>query len=206
MLPFFALHSAVHHWILNARAPFYQAFDTFTKHCWVARMTALATQVLVLPISGFMGAETFCMNVLGMYILHDMVHCAFYERNRMTWIHHIVTFAGYIYSFWATPDVFHRMVIGVLILESTSPFIQLCWLANKSKNTANRWFPVLAGWTLAFYFAVRCLYFPYYIVYSTPMVMWPLGAIFTIMNWIWMHQLVGYARAVLRNSGIERLE
>ena len=206
IFPYFALHSLAHHLLMDAYVPIYRSFDTFTKHCWIGRATALATQLIVLPVSWLIGAEQFCMNTLGMYILHDMIHCAMYERDRMTWIHHIATFAGYLYSFWAPPDLFHSMTVATLLLESTSPFIQMCWFTNKSKNGGRWWFPILAGWTLFFYAVVRCFYFPYYVFWYMPPFMWVLGAIFTTLNWIWMYQLVGYARAVVKKSGTERLE
>jgi hypothetical protein len=205
-LPYFTFHTLLQHTLWNAYAPFYQGFDWYTKNCWVARSTALVTQLIVLPASAFFGAETLCMHLLGMYILNDSLHCLLYEPDLMTWIHHVATFGGYLYTFWAPPDVIHLMMVGTLILESTAPWIQVCWFANKAGLTGKAWFPYLAGWTLVYYAAARCLYFPYFIVTQTPLLMWPLGFFFTTLNWIWFSKLVRYAQRLLKKDGDDRLE
>lgn len=195
-LPYFTLHTLAQH-TLWSYAPFYQSFPSYTKHSWSSRMTSLVTQLIVLPASAFFGAETFCLHALGMYILNDMAHCLLYEPDLMTWIHHVGTFGGYLYTYWAPPETLHAMMVGTLILESTAPWIHLCWFANKAGLTGRPWFPYLAGWTIVYYAAARCLYFPYYIVAQTPLIMWPLGFFFTTLNWIWLTKLVAYARALL---------
>jgi hypothetical protein len=205
-LPYFTLHTLGQYTLWNHYVPFFRSFDSYTKNSWAGRATSLMIQAIVLPTSAFFGAETFCLNALGMYILNDMFHCALYEPDIMTWIHHVATFGGYLYTFWATPHIVHLMMVGTLILESTAPFVQLCWFANKAGLAKKAWFPYLAGWTLVYYLLARCLYFPYFVFWYTPSMVWPLGALFTVLNWIWFYKLVGYALALLRKAGAARLE
>jgi len=206
-LPYFTLHGLAHHTLMNAYVPFYQNFDTFTKHAWIGRTTALTTQLFVLPLTAFLAPEdSICIHALGLYILHDMLHCALYDYDKMTWIHHFVTFSGYIFTFWLPPETVHTMMVGTVFLELTSVFVQLCWLFNKAGLSGEWWYKFLAMWTLGFYGCVRCIYFPYYTLRYAPKNLWPLGLAFTILNWKWMGQLIRYAQKVLRKSGTERLE
>jgi hypothetical protein len=204
--PLLALHTAAHYAYMNAYVPFYQAFDRTTKHCWAARATALAVQAVVLPVASIWGAHEFCLHVLGMYILTDSIHLAMYDRDPMTWIHHVVTFLSYSATFFVDPDTVYVMMIGTMILEWTSPWIQLCWFANKSGLARRWWFFHLSGFTVLNYFAVRCVGFPYYIITYTPKLLWPSGFFFTVLNWVWLVQLVGYAKAVNKKAGEVRLE
>ena len=191
---------------METYVPFYRAFDCYTKHCWVGRATALVTQLIVLPLSTAFGFDTFCMHTLGMYILHDSLHCALYEKDAMTWIHHVATLGGYMYIFWAPADIVHLMVVATMLLESTSPLIQVCWFVNKSGYSGAKWFPYLAGATLLMYLVVRCIYFPYFVFLHLPGYSKLLGAVFTALNWMWFYKLIGYAQNVLKKSGSARLE
>ena len=206
ILPLYALHGLVHHSIMEVSAPFYQAFDTFTKHSWVGRATAFVTQVAVLPLMAYFGQSAY-HHVLAMYILNDSLHMSLYlQHDKLSWLHHVVCLVGYGVSFFVSKEVEVLMVTGTLILELTSPLIHLCWFANKAGYSGAGWFPFLAGATLLNYFAVRCIWFPYFVLSSLPKTLWVFGFILSGLNMIWFYQLIGYAAAVLRKSGTTRLE
>ena len=206
ILPLYSLHGLFQHYVMEAVAPFYQAFDTFTKHAWVGRATSIVTQVVVLPLMLYFGQSAY-HHVLAMYILNDTLHMAIYLRQDvLSWIHHVVCLIGYGVSFFVTPEVLYLMNMGTLILELTSPLIHLCWFANKAGYSGAWWFRYLAGLTILNYFVIRCVWFPYFVFTSIPKHLWFFGGVLTVLNCIWMAQLIGYARAVLRKSGGERLE
>lgn len=186
--------------------PFYRAFDPYTRNSWAGRMTAVVTQAVVLPVTAYFGGETACLHALGAYIANDMLHCSVYEPDRMNWLHHLVTFGGYVYAVWIAPELAYALVACSLLLETTAPWIHLCWFANKAGYASRPWFPYLAGWTILVYGAMRCLYFPWYVWTTVPPTLLPLGAFFTGLNWIWFVKLIGYARAVLKKAGGSRLE
>lgn len=191
-----SVHSLVHHTFMNAFVPMYQAFDTYTKHCWTGRATSLAVQVVVLPLAAIFGAHDVSMHVLGMYILTDMAHLIQYDHDPMTWVHHIGTFIAYLATFYVDAPTLQSMMVGTMILEWTSPWIHLCWFANKAGLASRPWFYYLSGFTVINYALVRCMFFPYYMLAYAPEVMWPAGIFFTLLNWMWLIQLVGYAKAL----------
>lgn len=203
LLPLYSLHGLIHHAILEVKAPFYKAFDIATKHAWVGRATSLATQVVVLPLMSWFGAAAY-HDVLSMYILHDMLHMTFYLRHdTLAWIHHVVCLLGYGVTFFVSDQVVSLMNAASLILELTSPLIHLCWFANKAGYSGAWWFPSLAGATLINYFVIRCVWFPYFVLYSMPKMLWAFGIVLTALNVVWFSQLIGYARAVLRARRLE---
>lgn len=206
ILPLYALHGLIHHSFMEVTAPFYQAFDTFTKHSWVGRMTSITTQVVVLPLMAYFGTSAY-HHVLAMYILNDTFHMAMYLRqDTLSWIHHIVCLLGYGVSLFVSREVLNTMVKGTLMLELTSPLIHICWFFNKAGYSHEWWFPYLAGITLLNFFVVRCVWFPMFLWYSLPKMLWVFGIALQILNVIWFYKLIGYARAVVRNSGNSRLE
>jgi hypothetical protein len=203
LLPLLAAHSAAHHMVMNAYVPFYQAFDIKTKHVWTSRATALLVQAVLLPAAAIWGRVDAGLHVLGMYILSDCIHLITYDHDPMTWAHHTLAFLSYLGTFFVSAHLVRTMLIATLILEWTSPWIQICWFANKAGLASRPWFYPLSGFTLINYFIVRCIGFPYFVFTYTPKFMWIVGSLFSILNWIWMFELVGYARAVHRKAQIE---
>lgn len=205
LLPLFPLHTLLHHLAMNALAPMYRAFDTFTKHTWSGRATSLVTQLTLL--SAYMaGHLELFHHGLGMYIIADMGHMMLYLHDDwMAWFHHAATSLAYAVSFHLSPATTASLLYGTFILESTSPLIHLCWFANKAGYSTQRWFPTLAGTTLLVYFVLRCVMFPHYVVTQMPKILWGFGGVFTAMNYVWLVQLLGYARAVLTKAGAARL-
>jgi len=206
ILPFYSIHGLLHHSFMEAVAPFYRAFDTFTKHSWVGRATSIVTQVVILPLMSYFGQNDY-HHMLAMYILNDTFHMALYlQHDVLSWTHHIVCLIGYGVSFFVTPERLRLMNTGTLILELTSPLIHLCWFANKAGYSGSWWFPYLAGLTLLNYFIIRCVWFPYFVLMFIPKNLWVFGGVLALLNYVWMVQLIGYAKAVVRNSGGVRLE
>ena len=206
LVPLYSLHSLAHHYVMSAVAPFYRAFDTFTKHSWTGRMTSFVTQVVVLPLMSYFGHGAY-HHVLGMYILADSLHMSLYLRNDfLAWVHHIVCLIGYGVSLVVSQQALDIMITGTLMLELTSPLIHLCWFFNKAGYLGEWWFPYLAGLTLLNFFVVRCLWFPLFVWFSVPKMLWTFGVALQILNFVWFYQLVGYALALARKSGGSRLE
>lgn len=207
ILPLYSLHSFVHHSVMSVVAPFYQAFDTFTKHSWVGRMTSITTQVVVLPLMAYFGQSSAYHHVLAMYILADTFHMSLYMRNDpLVWAHHILCLVGYGVTFFISQHMLKILVTGSLMLELTSPFIHMSWFANKAGYTISWWFPYLAGLTITNFFVIRCLWFPAFVWYSVPKSLWVFGITLQCLNMIWFYKLVSYAIAVLRKPGGSRLE
>jgi hypothetical protein len=204
--PLLALHGLAHHWIMRSIAPFYSAFDTEGQHAWTGRATALMVQGGLIPLTALFGTPTSCLHVIGMYMVADMAHMSLYHNSRLTWFHHVLAFLSYCSVFFVRPQMIYVMMLGVVILEVSSICIHLCWFANKMDLAGRWWFRWLAAFTLFQYFLLRCIVFPLYVFFMTPKVMWVSGVIFSVMNWIWFGQLVGYATAVMRKAGGERLE
>lgn len=204
--PLLALHGLAHHWVMRSFVPFYSSFNLETQHAWTGRATALLVQGVLIPVTAWLGPPTTCLHVVGMYMLTDMSHMAMYHQDRVTWAHHIVAFLSYCAVSFASPATIRAMAGGVVLLETSSVCLQLCWFANKAGYAGQWWFKWLAGLTLFQYFLLRCIMFPLYIAFLTPKLMWVSGAIFSVMNWFWFVQLVGYAQAVVRKAGGARLE
>lgn len=207
ILPLFGLHGLIHHSVLQVVAPFYQAFDTFTKHSWIGRTTSLVTQVVVLPLMAYFGQSSAYHHVLAMYMITDMFHLALYQRNDIAvWIHHILCVVGYGVTFLVSQEMLDIMVTGSLVLELTSPLIHLSWFATKLGYSQSRWFPALAGMTILNFFVIRCVWFPYFVWYSVPKMLWGFGIVLMVLNILWFSKLIGYALDVMRNPGGSRLE
>lgn len=207
ILPLYSLYGLVNHYVLSSVAPFYRAFDTLTKHCWIGRTTSFTTQVVVLPLMAYFGQSSAYHHVLAMYMIADMLHMSLYLRNDpLAWIHHILCVIGYGVTFFVSQHVLEIMVTGSLMLELTSPLIHLSWFANKAGYSGSWWFPYLAGVTLVNFFMIRCVWFPAFIWYSVPKMLWGFGIALQILNVIWFYKLIGYALAVMRKSGGSRLE
>ncbi len=205
IVPLFPLHSVLHHAVMNSVAPFYQAFDSFTKHTWTGRATSLATQVVALTAYAT-GNVTVFHHTLGAYIAADMMHMAMYLRHDwMSWFHHITTIAAYIVSYGLPESINATMLYGAFLLETTSPLVHLSWFANKAGYANTPWFPYLAGLTMGVYFVVRCVQFPLLVFFHFPRTLWAFGIPLSMLNYAWFIQLVGYARAVLTKAGASRL-
>jgi hypothetical protein len=196
----------LHHSVMNAVAPFYRAFDTFTKHSWVGRMTSITTQVVVLPLMAYFGKSADYHHVLAMYIVADTFHMSLYLRNDiLAWVHHVLCLFGYATTFFVSDELLNYMVTGSLMLELTSPLIHLCWFANKAGYSRSSWFPYLAGLTILNFFVIRCIWFPSFVWYSVPKILWGFGIILQTLNVIWFYKLIGYALAVLRKPAERHL-
>lgn len=204
--PLFALHGLIHHNVMMAVAPFYPLFDTQTQNAWVGRATALLVQSVVLPATAIWSTPANCLHVLGMYMVADCIHMTTYRNDLSSWIHHGFAIASYTAVFFVPPHTARAMMFGALLLELTSPWIQLCWFANKAGYAGTQWFRRLSIFTISIYFALRCIAFPLFIVTTTPRIMWVSGLVFTGLNWMWFVQLIGYANAVIRKAGGARLE
>ena len=204
--PLLALHGLVHHWGMRSFVPFYSAFDVDTQHGWVGRATAFVVQAGLIPITAWLAPPTVCLHVIGMYMLADMGHMSMYPNGRLTWVHHIIAFLSYCTLPFMSPVAIVAMMRGVVLLELSSVCIHLCWFANKAGLAGEWWFRYLASFTLFQYFLLRCIAFPLFLFFMTPKILWVPGTIFSVMNWVWFSQLVGYAQAVLRKSGDARLE
>lgn len=204
--PLLAAHGFAHHWVMRSFAPFYSAFDRETQHAWTGRATALLVQSCVIPITAWFASPITCLHAVGMYMLADMAHMSLYSNGWLTWLHHIVAFLSYCSAFFVSPPTIYVMMQGVVMLEMSSICIQLCWFANKAGLAGSWWFRGLAAFTLFQYFFVRCVGFPLFIVTMTPKMMWPSGAVFSMLNWVWFTQLVSYATAIVKKAGGARLE
>ena len=168
-------------------------------------MTSLTTQLVVLSAYGLGYVDVF-HHGLGVYILADMIHMAFYVRSDwMAWFHHVLTFAAYCVSYALSDEVNATMMKGAALLELTNPLIHMSWLANKSGYADRWWFPHLAGVTIAVFFVIRCLLFPNLVLTDFPVWSWIFGGPLIVMNFIWFGHLVGYARDVLTKAGASRL-
>ena len=200
--PLLAAHGLIHHNVMMAVAPFYPLFDSQTQNAWVGRATALAVQAVLLPAAAIWGAPMDCLNVLGMYLIADSIHMSMYHNPISSWIHHALGIVSYTAAFFVPAYTVRAMMAGALLLEFTSPWIHLCWFANKAGYAGTQWFRRLSACTLSIYFALRCVAFPIFIVTSMPKLMWASGLMFTVLNWMWFVQLIGYIRKV----GGERLE
>jgi hypothetical protein len=198
-LPLYSLYGAINHCVFTTVAPFYRAFDSFTKHSWIGRLTSITTQVLVLPLMAYFGQSSDYHHVLAMYILADTAHMSLYMRNdTLAWVHHIVCLIGYGTTFFVSQEMLEIMVAGSLLLELTSPLVHLSWFANKAGYTGAWWFRYLAGATIVNFFVIRCIWFPSFVWYSVPAMLWPFGIVLMALNIIWFYKLVGYARTILR--------
>jgi hypothetical protein len=207
LIPLFGLHGLIHHSVLQVVAPFYQAFDTFTKHSWIGRTTSLVTQVVVLPLMAYFGHSSAYHHVLAMYLTADMIHLSVYQRNdTAVWLHHILCVIGYCVSFFVSQNTLSILVTGSLLLELTSPLIHLSWFATKLGYAQSSWFPSLAGLTILNFFIIRCVWFPYFVWYFVPKTLWVFGAVLMVLNVLWFYKLIGYALASMRKPGGSRLE
>lgn len=204
--PLLAFHGLIHHNVMMEMVPFYRLFDAQTQNAWVGRATALLVQSVLLPAAAIWTTPTNCLHVLGMYLVADSIHMSLYRNDLSNWIHHGVAIASYTAVFFVPAYTVKAMMVAGLLLEFTSPWIQLCWFANKAGYAGTVWFRRLSVFTISIYFALRCVAFPVFIVTSTPKLMWIPGGVFTALNWMWFVQLIGYANAVIRKAGGARLE
>lgn len=201
----FPLHTMLVHAVMSKFAPFYQAFDTFTKHAWSGRATSLVTQPIVLPAYGF-GNVTFFHHTLGAYIAADTLHMMLYlRRDILAWIHHIATLGAYALSSTLPANVTERLLHGTFFLELSNPLVHIAWFLNKAGYSAAGWYKYLAGTTIVNYFVTRCVLFPKFVMTEMPTTLWPIGAVFIALNFIWFVQLIRYAMKVLRKPGGSRL-
>lgn len=204
--PLLALHGILHHTVMMAAAPFYPLFDSQTQNAWVGRATALVVQSVMLPAAAIWSTPANCLHVIGMWVISDTIHMSLYHNDIASWVHHGFAIVSYLAVFFLPLSSVRIMMAGCLLLEFTSPWIHLCWFANKAGYAGTEWFRRLSTFTLCIYFAIRCIAFPLFVVVATPQIMWVSGAVFTLLNWMWMFQLIGYASAVIKKAGGERLE
>lgn len=206
LLPVFPLHSLLVHTMMNTFAPFYQAFDTLTKHMWAGRATSLATQLVALPMYA-MGNVTLYHHTLGAYLANDALHMMMYARRDFAmWIHHGMSLLSYLLSFVLPETITELMLRGTVLLELSNPLVHVSWFLNKMGYAGEWWFKYIAGTTVVNYFVTRCILFPRFVMTEVPASLWAIVGVFVVLNFLWFGQLLRYAINAVRKGGASRLE
>jgi hypothetical protein len=195
--------AAVGQWIaFDQTAPFFQAFDSHTKHEWVARIAGSIAQIGIMLCWLVEGAtSTWGQSLLLGYTLHDILHMIVYENDITSYIHHIVSVTVFgLMKLTMTPVQAESTALATVILESTSPILSLTWLLKNAGYSSHPLFKYISGFAAAFFGIMRCGVFPWAMSKkmdrTTAMVLIP----FLALNVYWFWKIIKMMKRVLETK------
>ena len=149
--------------VLEQTAPFFQAFDTRSKHEWVGRVNGGVFTAILVGFAALQGSTTVWGKGVAMsYFLHDIGHMLLYESDITAYGHHIVSIlTTALMQFAMTPAQADTVAVATAVLESTTPILNATWLLNKSGYGTHSLFKYIAGFMVAFFGVMRVGVFPW---------------------------------------------
>lgn len=188
--------ASVGQWIsLDQTAPFFQAFDTRTKHEWLNRTTATVATTLMVIFAILVG-HTSTWGTAGAiaYFLHDIGHMLMYETDWSMYIHHVfsLTVTG-LMRIAMTPLQAENVALAVATLESTGPVTNLSWLLNKAGFRSHPAFKYYAAFMVVFFGLMRCGVFPWIMAKKMDKVTAAVFSPLLGLNVYWFYKLIKMA-------------
>lgn len=184
--------------VFDQTAPFFQAFDTHTKHEWVGRINATVVQsMLVVFALSYTKLSHWGWPLLLAYLLHDTGHMLIYERDLTAYLHHVVTTTVFgLTKLVMTEEQIDSTVRAFTVVESTSPVLHSSWLLRQAGYSNHPWFKYVAGFTAVFFGVMRCGVFPWTMTKmdtSGKLIFAPLLA----LNLYWFYKIVKIAMKII---------
>ena len=156
--------AAVGQWmVLEQTTPFFQAFDTRSKHEWVGRVIACLFTAMIVGFAALQGSTSVWGKGVAMaYFLHDIGHMLLYESDITAYGHHIVSIlTTALVQFAMTPMQADTVAVATAVLESTTPILNTTWLLNKAGYGSHPLFKYVAGFMVVFFGVMRVGVFPW---------------------------------------------
>lgn len=198
--------AVVTQWItFDQTAPFFQAFDTRTKHEWINRITASLAEIGIIGFALTHDMSSRWGAALGVaYFLHDTAHMFLYETEFSPYIHHVVAFAVLMMMKYAmSPEQAAAALTAVVTLESTSPVLHSTWLLNKAGYRSYPFFKYVMGFAAAFFGVMRVGVLPWLMHSRMDL---PTAAVFAPilgLNLFWFWKILKMLRKAMRPSSQE---
>jgi hypothetical protein len=195
--------ATVGQWIaFDQNAPFFQAFNTHTKHEWVARITASVVEIFLVGFGAIQGHSSYWGGVLILaYLLHDTGHMITYETDMSAYIHHIIATTVFgLMKLTMSPDQADLTTLAMSMLESTSPVLHTTWLLKQAGYSHAPFFKYVAGFAAAFFGIVRCGVFPWVMATKMDRVTNLVFAPLLALNVYWFWKIIKMARKVVSSA------
>lgn len=192
--------ATVGQWIgFEQTAPFFQAFDTHTKHEWISRITASTVQVMLVAFAIFQGTSSKwgASLILG-YLLHDTAHMLTYDTDVSSYIHHIIATTVFgLTKIAMTPAQADISTLVMAVLESTSPVLHTTWLLKQAGYSDHPFFKYIAGFAAAFFGFMRLGVFSWIIMTKMDKVSTFVFAPLLALNVYWFYKIVKIMKKVI---------
>lgn len=195
--------SAVGQWMVYEQTvPFFQAFDTRSKHEWVSRVNACVFTAIIVGFAAIQGSTTVWGKGVAMaYFLHDIGHMLLFETDITAYGHHIVAVATtLLMRFMMTPAQADTVATATAVLESTSPFVNTTWLLNKSGHSSHPIFKYVAGFMVLFFGLMRVGVFPWIVWTRMDRASAALFSPLVALNVYWFYKLIRLVQKKLASS------
>jgi len=195
--------ATVGQWIaFEQTTPFFQAFDSRTKHEWVGRITVAVSQIGIVAFGLLQGATSHWGAALfTAYILHDVGHMLIYDRDITSYLHHIVaaTVMG-LMKLTMSPEQADSVALAGSLLESTGPVLHSTWLLKQAGYGSQPWFKYIAGFAAVFFGIVRCGVFPWVMSKKMDGVTAFVLVPFLVLNVYWFWKIIKMMLKVLERK------
>lgn len=195
--------ATVSQWIgFEQTAPFFQAFDTHTKHEWISRINAAVVQIFLIGFAVLQGRTSqWGAGLILAYLLHDTGHMLIYDTDITSYLHHIITTTVVgLMTIAMTPAQADTATLAAVVLESTSPPLHLTWLLKQAGYGNAPFFKYIAGFAALFFGVMRIGIFPWIMTTKmdsvTRMVFAPLLA----LSVYWFYKIVKLIKKVIDKS------
>lgn len=183
------------HRILQSVSSKYSQLELSIQHEIIGRWNNALTQMVISAAVLTTNDPIFLSN-LGMffttYLITDMIHMSMYCYEKIYYIHHLIPIVTY-YTVWNLLSFDSKIALSMTtaILELTTPPISLAW--SLSKLELKGWYyPYVTAFAYLNFLALRILYFPYYWLSYSLIVIKIVTAPYHAMNVLWFGKMTAY--------------
>jgi len=149
---------------ITSRFASYKLLDTPKKYELLARASSTAAHLYLFYNGFYLTSEDHVNHfnrVTTGYMIYDLAHMATFQKAWPIYFHHI-TYILIYYNNSYFPQEYHvKFAQLTWILESTSPFLTLCWFLNTFEYPINKIHKLVRIVSFVYWSIARVFIFPY---------------------------------------------
>lgn len=198
----------LNHLIASRWFPFYSEFSRVQKCEWLA----WANTVIFQTTFTYFYYTNWPSLDLGFYflghVIYDTAFLLFYRTEPLMYIHHLLAMSVCGIVYFLGEPVLSEINTAASMLERTNILLGTVWLLNRAGYGKTLGVQILGGLALLMYVFLRCVSFPFYVLFLASWTTLLLMGVFIPMNVYWSWKLIKYYYhiAFATKGGGERLE
>jgi hypothetical protein len=198
----------LNHFIASRWFSFYSAFSRVQKYEWLAWANTVIFQT-TFTYFYYMGWPVLDLGFyfLG-HVIYDTIFLMFYRTELLMYVHHLLAIGVCGIAYFVGEPVLTEINVAAAMLERTNILLGTVWLLNRAGYGKTLSVQVLGGLALLVYIFLRCVSFPFYVLFDSSWTTLLLMGVFIPMNVFWSWKLIKYYLriAFVTKEGGSRLE